>query len=244
MFPIGDDNSDLVITPYVNYAFIAINVLVFVFLQGLGGNEWFNAAFSLVPKEITSGVDLAGMYEFKSSSGQVLGSIPHVDTPLPVYFNFLSSMFMHGGFGHIFGNMLFLWIFGDNIENLIGHIRFIIFYLICGIAAAVAQVVMGPDSIIPMLGASGAISGVLGGYVLLFPTRKVRVILLRMYTTVPAWVALGMWIGLQLFQGYMDSGEGGGVAYAAHIGGFFAGLALIKVFAMGKAPRYFARESS
>jgi len=140
--------------------------------------------------------------------------------------------------------MLFLWIFGDNIENLIGHIRFVIFYLVCGVAAAVAQVVMGPDSIIPMLGASGAISGVLGGYVLLFPTRKVRVILLRMYTTVPAWVALGMWIGLQLFQGYMDSSEGGGVAYAAHIGGFFAGLALIKVFAIGKGPRYFARESA
>ncbi len=242
MFPIGDDNSDLVITPYVNYAFIAINVLVFVFLQGLGGNEWFNAAFSLVPKEVTNGVDLAGAYDITSNAGKVLGTIPHVDTPLPVYFNFLSSMFMHGDFMHLFGNMLFLWIFGDNLENLLGHIRFVVFYLFCGVAAAASQVVMGPDSIIPMLGASGAISGVLGGYVLLFPTRKVRVILLRMYTTVPAWVALGMWIGLQLIQGYMDSGEGGGVAYAAHIGGFFAGLATIKIFALGKNPKYFERE--
>ncbi len=241
MFPIGDDNSDLVITPYVNYAFIALNVIVFVFLQQLGGNEWFNSAFSLVPREITGGVDLAGMYDIKSSSGRILGSIPHIDSPLPVYFNFLTSMFMHGGIMHLAGNMLFLWIFGDNIENLIGHFRFIVFYLLCGFAAAVAQVAMGPDSIIPMLGASGAISGVLGGYVLLFPTRKVRVILLRMYTTVPAWVALGMWIALQLFNGYMDTSEGGGVAYSAHIGGFFAGLALIKLFAVGKTPRYFKK---
>jgi membrane associated rhomboid family serine protease len=241
MFPIGDDNSDLVITPYVNYVFIAVNVLVFVAFQGLGGNEWFNAAFSLVPKEITGLVDLAGNYPI-IADGREVAKIAHVDTPLPVYFNFLSSMFMHGGFGHLFGNMLFLWIFGDNIENLIGHFRFVVFYLICGIAAAVAQVVMGPDSIIPMLGASGAISGVLGGYVLLFPTRKVRVILLRMYTTVPAWIALGMWIGLQLFQGYMSSGgTGGGVAYAAHIGGFAAGLVLIKLFALGKSPRYFVK---
>ncbi|NNE67496.1 MAG: rhomboid family intramembrane serine protease [Pyrinomonadaceae bacterium] len=237
MFPIGDDNSDLVITPYVNYAFIALNVLVFVFLQGLGGNEWFNGAFSLIPKEVTEGVDLAGMYDVKSSAGKVLGSISHADSPLPVYFNFLTSMFMHGDFMHLGGNMLFLWIFGDNIENLIGHIRFAVFFLICGFAAAVAQVVMGPDSIIPMVGASGAISGVLGGYVLLFPNRKVRALLFRFYTTIPAWMALGFWIGMQLFLGYFNTSEGGGVAYAAHIGGFAAGLVLIKLFALGKKPR-------
>jgi membrane associated rhomboid family serine protease len=241
MFPIGDDNSDLVITPYVNYAFIAVNVLVFVFLQGFGGNDWFNAAFSLVPKEITGLVDLAGNYPILSG-GREVAQVTHVDTPLPVYFNFLSSMFMHADVMHLGGNMLFLWIFGDNIENLIGHFRFIVFYLVCGVAAAIAQVVLGPDSIIPMLGASGAISGVLGGYVLLFPTRKVRVILLRMYTTVPAWIALGMWIALQIFNGYMSYGStGGGVAFGAHIGGFIAGLALIKLFAIGKSPRFFAK---
>ncbi len=239
MFPIGDDNSDIVITPYVNYAFIAINILVFVFLQGLGGNEAFTYAFSLVPQEITTGIDLVGQKAI--TFGEQTATINHQDTPLPVYFNFISSMFMHGDIGHIFGNMLFLWIFGDNIENLIGHIRFIAFYLFCGIAAALAQIIMGPDSIIPMLGASGAISGVLGGYMILFPKRKVRALILRMYTTVPAYVALGLWIGYQIILGYMTPSGGGGVAYAAHIGGFIAGVVLIKLFAIGKSPRVMAK---
>ena len=232
MFPIGDDNSDRVITPYVNYIFIGINILVFVFLQGLGGNDAFSYAFSLVPKEITSGVDITGLQTIRNSLGEV-GQIQHYATPLPVYFNFLSSMFMHGDIMHIFGNMLFLWIFGDNIENLIGHIRYAIFYLVCGFAAAFGQILMDSDSIIPMLGASGAISGVLGGYLLLFPTRRVRALLFNIYTTVPAYVALGIWIAYQLLQGYLSPAGEGGVAYAAHIGGFIAGLALIKVFAIG-----------
>jgi membrane associated rhomboid family serine protease len=229
MFPLGDDNSDRVITPYVNYAFIAINILVFVLLQGVGGNDSFTYAFSLVPKEITSGIDLP-------ANGISTGQIPQFHTPLPVYFNFLSSMFMHGDFMHIFGNMLFLWIFGDNIENMIGHVRYAAFYLICGFAAAIAQIILGPDSVIPMLGASGAISGVLGGYMLLFPTNRVRALIFNVFTTVPAYVALGLWIGVQLLQGYLADPRQGGVAYAAHIGGFLAGLALIKVFAIGKTP--------
>jgi membrane associated rhomboid family serine protease len=233
MFPLGDDNTDRVITPYVNYVFIAINILVFVFLQGLGGNDAFTYAFSLVPKEITSGVDITGIQVVRDSLGNS-GQIQHYATPLPVYFNFLSSMFMHGGISHIFGNMLFLWIFGDNIENLIGHVRYAIFYVICGIAAALGQIMMGPDSIIPMLGASGAISGVLGGYMLLFPTNRVRALIFQIYTTVPAYVALGLWIGYQIIVGYLTPSGTGGVAYAAHIGGFIAGLALIKVFAIGK----------
>lgn len=235
MFPIGDDNSDIVITPYVNYVFIALNILVFIFLQGLASNEAFNNAFSLVPKEITTGVDLVGPQTL--SFGGQTADINHYNTPLSVYFNFLSSMFMHGGIQHIFGNMLFLWIFGDNIENLIGHVRFVAFYVFCGVAAAVAQVIMGPDSIIPMLGASGAISGVMGGYLLLFPKRKVRALIFRMYTTVPAYVALGLWIGYQVVVGYMTPSGGGGVAYAAHIGGFIAGVVVIKLFAIGKSPR-------
>lgn len=232
MFPLGDDNSDRVITPYVNYIFIAINILVFVFLQGFGGNEAFSYAFSLVPKEITTGVDITGLQVIRDSLGNT-GKIQHYATPLPVYFNFLSSLFMHGDIMHIFGNMLFLWIFGDNIENLIGHIRYAIFYLVCGFAAALAQVVLDPNSIIPMLGASGAISGVLGGYILLFPTRRVRALIFNVFTTVPAYVALGLWIGIQLLQGYLSPAGQGGVAYAAHIGGFIAGLALIKIFAIG-----------
>jgi membrane associated rhomboid family serine protease len=234
MFPIGDDNSEITITPYVNYLFIGINVLVFVLLQQLGSNDAFSYAFSLVPKEVTTGVDLTGVIPVTNSAGQVLGEIQHFQTPLPVYFNFLSSMFMHGDIMHIFGNMLFLWIFGDNLENLLGHLRFAVFYLVRGFAAALAQVVMEPSSAIPMLGASGAISGVLGGYLVLFPQRQVRAIIFNFLTTVPAFVALGLWIGYQILLGFLAPAGQGGVAYAAHIGGFIGGVVLIKLFAIGR----------
>jgi membrane associated rhomboid family serine protease len=234
MFPIGDDNSEITITPYVNYLFIGINVLVFVLLQQFGSNDAFSYAFSLVPKEVTTGVDLSGVIPVTNSAGQVLGEIQHFQTPLPVYFNFLSSMFMHGDIMHIFGNMLFLWIFGDNLENLLGHLRFAVFYLVCGFAAALAQVVMEPSSAIPMLGASGAISGVLGGYLVLFPQRQVRAIIFNFLTTVPAFVALGLWIGYQILLGFLAPAGQGGVAYAAHIGGFIAGVVIIKLFAIGR----------
>ncbi|MGH9818777.1 MAG: rhomboid family intramembrane serine protease [Pyrinomonadaceae bacterium] len=233
MFPIGDDNSDRTIIPYTNFIIIALNVLVYVFLQQLDNNDAFTYAFSLVPKEITSGVDLSGIQVIHDSLGNV-GQIQLYSSPLPVYFNFLSSMFMHGGFMHIFGNMLFLWIFGDNIENALGHIRYGAFYLICGFAAAAGQILMGPDSVIPMLGASGAISGVLGAYILLYPRRQVRAIIFNFFTTVPAYVAIGIWIVYQAVLGFFTPAGSGGVAYAAHIGGFIAGLALVKVFAIGK----------
>lgn len=233
MFPIGDDNSEIKIIPVVNYAIIGVNILVFVLLQQLGSNDAFTYAFSLVPKEITSGVDLSTVQVIRDSMGNT-GQIPQYPTPLPVYFNFLSSMFMHGSIMHIGGNMLFLWIFGDNLENLLGHIRYLVFYLLCGFAAAAAQILMGPDSVIPMLGASGAISGVLGGYILLFPQRRVRAILFNFLTTVPAFVAIGIWIGYQLLLGFLTPSDSGGVAYAAHIGGFIAGIALIKVIAWGR----------
>lgn len=234
MFPIGDDNSDRKITPVVNYAFIGINILVFLLLQRLGSNDAFSYAFSLVPQEIVSGVDLQGVLDVKDSAGKIIGEVSHYSTPLPVYFNFLSSMFMHGDIMHIFGNMLFLWIFGDNLENLLGHARYAIFYLLCGFAAAAAQIMMDTDSIIPMLGASGAISGVLGGYVLLFPQRKVRALIFNFLTTVPAFVAIGIWIVYQLVLGYLTPSTGGGVAYAAHIGGFIAGVVTIRLFAIGR----------
>ena len=233
MFPIGDDNSDRTTTPFVNYAFIALNILVFVFLQGLGGNDAFSYAFSLVPKEITTGIDLSGVQIVQDALGNT-GKVHLYPTPLPVYFNFLSSMFMHGGWAHLLGNLLFLWIFGDNIEDRLGHIRYVIFYLICGLAAALGQIVLDSGSVIPMLGASGAISGVLGGYILLFPHRRVKAFIFRFFTEVPAYVAIGLWIGYQLVLGYMTDPGTGGVAYAAHIGGFIAGLALVKVFAIGR----------
>jgi membrane associated rhomboid family serine protease len=233
MFPIGDDNSDVTITPVVNYAFIGINVLVFLLLQQLGSNEAFDYAYSLVPKEITSGVDLVGPQAIQV--GNEVARVNHYSTPLPVYFNFLSSMFMHGGIMHIVGNMMFLWVFGDNLENLLGHVRFAAFYIFCGIAAAVAQILMGPDSVIPMLGASGAISGVLGGYLLLFPQRRVRALIFNFLTEVPAIIAVGLWIAYQLVLGYLTPSGTGGVAYAAHIGGFIAGLVSIKIFAIGRS---------
>ena len=233
MFPIGDDNSDRRIQPIVNYSIIGINILVFLLLQQLGNNEAFTNAFALVPKEITTGIDISGVQVIRNSVGQT-AEIMHYSTPLPVYFNFLSSMFMHGGIMHIFGNMLFLWIFGDNLENLVGHIRYGVFYLLCGFAAAVAQILTGPDSIIPMLGASGAIAGVLGGYVLLFPKRPVRAIVFNFMTTVPAFVAIGIWIVYQIVLGYFSNAASGGVAYAAHVGGFVAGIVLIKLFAIGR----------
>ena len=223
MLPIGDDDSDRRFPPFINYVLIAINILVFVFLQGMGGNEKFTYAFSTVPAEILTGKDIAaGVLE---------------PTPVPVYFTLITSMFMHGGWAHLLGNMLFLWVFGDNIENRIGHIRYLIFYLVCGIIASLSHVfVSGSDSLIPSLGASGAISGVLGGYLLLFPSRRVRVIMGRGITTVPAFVALGIWIVFQVISqlGVLGGDQGGGgVAYAAHIGGFVAGLALIKLFDIG-----------
>jgi membrane associated rhomboid family serine protease len=159
-------------------------------------------------------------------------------TPGSVYLTLLTSMFMHGGLAHLFGNMLYLWIFGDNIEDRLGHLRYLAFYLVCGFAADMSHVLLNANSYIPSLGASGAISGVLGGYVLLFPHRKVNAIVLRMITTIPAWAAIGIWFVFQLINGLgvlgEGSQEGGGVAYAAHVGGFVAGLVLVKLFAVGR----------
>jgi membrane associated rhomboid family serine protease len=223
MLPIGDDNSDMRVAPLVNYVLIALNILVFVLLQGMGGNEKFTYAYSTVPAEILTGKDIAtGLLE---------------PTPVPVYLTLISSMFMHGGWAHLLGNMLFLWVFGDNIENRIGRSRYLIFYLVCGIIASLSHVfISGASSEIPSLGASGAISGVLGGYMLLFPSRRVRVMMVRGIGEVPAFVALGIWIVFQIINGMGMLGgyqTGGGVAYAAHIGGFIAGLALIKLFDIG-----------
>ncbi len=227
MLPIGDDNSDRHTTPIVTYVLIVINILVFVFLQGMGANENFTYAYSTVPAEILTGKDIA-----------TNGLQP---TPVPVYFTLISSMFMHGGWAHLGGNMLFLWIFGDNIENRQGHSRYLIFYLACGIIASMAHVFLsGAGSMIPSLGASGAISGVMGGYLLLFPKRRVKVFMGRGLTEVPAFVALGIWIVFQVISGIGmlgGQGTGGGVAYAAHVGGFIAGLLLVKVFDRGDKVR-------
>lgn len=239
--PIGDDNSDRRIKPLINYLFIAANIFVFVILQGMGTNEKFTYTFSTVPEEIISGKDIVTedqMYEDPSTSDKykVTGLQP---TPISVYITLLTSMFMHGGLAHIFGNMLYLWIFGDNIENRIGHLRYLIFYLLCGVIASLVHVftsvLFGSNLLIPSLGASGAISGVLGGYIMLFPKRRVRVIMLYRLTEVPAVFAIGIWFVFQLISGIgMLGSDQGGVAYGAHIGGFLAGLFLVKFFTIGK----------
>ncbi len=243
LFPIGDDNRDRKIFPIINYLLVLINVLVFVFLQDFGNNVKFTYSFSTVPDEIVTGQDVvthSKTYE-DMQTGKTY-TIPGLErTPSPVYITIITSMFMHGGIAHIFGNMLFLLIFGDNIENKIGHFRYIIFYLVCGIIASLAHVystlILGGNMLIPTLGASGAISGVLGAYLLLFPKRRVAVIILYFITEVPAILAIGLWFLFQLVSGIGLLGSGaqeGGVAYGAHIGGFIAGLILIKFFTIGK----------
>ena len=233
IFPIGDDNSDRTTAPVVNYILIAANILVFTLLQGLGANEQFTYAFATVPQEIVTGQDIDRPVVIEAANQRA--RIDLQPTPGSVYLTLLTSMFMHGSLMHLFGNMLYLWIFGDNLEHTLGRVRYLIFYLICGLLASLSHVLANMDSYIPSLGASGAISGVLGGYLLLFPRRQVRVIMFRMLTTVPAIVAIGLWFVFQVFEGYANRGAaGGGVAYAAHIGGFIAGLVLIKFFAVGR----------
>ena len=245
VFPLYDDNTGRTTIPWVNYAFIALNIFVFVVLQRLGSDTSFTYSFSTVPQEIMTGTDVVTSPRIVEYAGQEL-EVPGLGrTPGSVYLTLFTSMFMHGGIAHIAGNMLFLWIFGDNIEDRLGHVRYTIFYLLCGLIASLAHVFTTAafageqaDMLVPSLGASGAISGVLGGYILLHPARRVTVILFRFLTDVPAWVAIGIWFAFQLISGLGVLGEGsqqGGVAYAAHIGGFIAGLVLIKFFDRGHA---------
>jgi membrane associated rhomboid family serine protease len=244
VMPLADDNSDRTIIPFVNYALIAINVLVFVLLQGMGTNDKFTFAFSTVPKEIATNEDIVTPErDVRDPKTGQMHKLPGLqETPLTVYLTLLTSMFMHGGIAHLLGNMLFLWIFGDNIENVLGHWRYLAFYLVCGLLASLAHVgvVVGMEGVdsraatIPSLGASGAISGVLGGYLLFFPTRRVLVLMLRIVTWVPAYVAIGLWFAFQLITGLgMLGGDDTGIAYGAHIGGFIAGFALVKLFTAG-----------
>jgi membrane associated rhomboid family serine protease len=249
VFPLYDDNSDRATTPIVNYALIAINILVFVFLQQLGTNDRFTYAFSTVPEEIISGRDVRtpDRVRVDPTTGQEL-LVPGLQpTPFSVYLTLIFSLFMHGGIAHIAGNMLFLWIFGDNVEDRMGHLRYLVFYLVCGVLASLAHVLSSailatdPASLmIPSLGASGAISGVLGGYIVLYPHRRVTAIVFRFVTEVPAYVAIGIWFAFQLISSTSLLGGGtqlGGVAYAAHIGGFVAGVVLVKLFTIGRDAR-------
>lgn len=229
LFPIGDDNTDRRSTPFVTYALIAANIAVFFLLQGAGANDQFTYGYSVIPREITTGRDIIATVSTE------LGRIPEAPGPSPIYLTILSAMFMHGSLMHLFGNMLYLWIFGDNIEDALGHFKFLAFYLICGLIATAAQVMAGPNSLIPNLGASGAIAGVLGGYLLMYPSRTVRVLIGWVgIINMPAVIVIGLWGALQIFNSVgavAKTEQTGGVAYMAHVGGFFAGLVLVKLFA-------------
>jgi membrane associated rhomboid family serine protease len=233
MFPISDENERGHGPAFVTLAFIAINVLVFLFLQGAGASTEgaeFTYGYSAVPFEITNGVDLVED-ETITIDGQAV-PIPQEPGPSPIWLTLLSSIFMHGGWLHLGGNMLFLWIFGDNVEHRIGHVAYLVFYLVAGVIASFAQILVNTDSVIPTLGASGAISGVLGAYLVLFPTNRVTVFLFRVLVPVPAIVAIGMWGVLQVVSGLAAPPDTGGVAYMAHIGGLVAGLAAGLLFRM------------
>ncbi len=226
MFPLGDENESGHGPPWVTIGIIALNVAVFLLLQQAGANNDFTYGFSTVPFEITHGVDLASATPVVIDGQHLL--VPQAPGPNPIYLTLLSSMFMHGGWLHIGGNMLFLWIFGDNVEHRIGRVTYLVFYLVAGLIASLAQVLVSPDSTIPSLGASGAISGVLGAYLVMFPGNRVTVFVFRFLTRVPAIVAIGMWAVLQFVNGLgsiaVSSETSGGVAYLAHVGGFIAGL--------------------
>jgi membrane associated rhomboid family serine protease len=238
LIPIGDDNRDRELTPFINYLLIIANILVFVFLQHWGNDLRFTYAYSTVPGEILTGHDIVTGSEVMVDpyTGQRFEMPGLQPTHIPVYLTLLTSMFMHGGIAHVAGNMLFLWIFGDNLENDMGHLNYLIFYLLCGVIAGLSHVLttayLGHNPLIPSLGASGAISGVLGGYILQHPGRRVRVWFLLGIISVPAVIAVGLWFVFQLINslGALGGEEAGGVAYAAHIGGFIAGFILVKLF--------------
>jgi membrane associated rhomboid family serine protease len=214
MIPLRDDNPTRTVS-FITFLLIALNGLAFYFELSLptpARREAFFADFALVPAAVT-----------------------HAPSP-ETYRSVFTSMFLHGSWLHLLGNMLFLWIFGNNIEDSVGHFKYVFFYLACGIAAAATQVAIAPDSKVPMIGASGAISGVLGAYLLLFPRARVLVLIpiwiFIRFIYVPAWLMLILWFGLQLLSGTATLGrvQGGGVAFWAHIGGFVAGMILVPLF--------------
>ena len=229
MFPIRDDNPQILV-PYATYGIIAINVLVWVFVQGLGSDPQLARSIcqlGLIPGELLNIVPANTQIQLSPNAWCELGDSSRWSTVF-------TSMFMHGGWLHIIGNMWFLWIFGNNVEDAMGPVRFVLFYLLCGIGAAALQVGAHPQSTVPMVGASGAIGGVMGAYVLLYPRVHVHLLIfLGFFVTtiaVPAVFMLGYWFLLQVIGGFGSVGAGGGVAFWAHVGGFVAGGLLVMVF--------------
>jgi membrane associated rhomboid family serine protease len=218
VIPLKDDNPSR-LTPYINYGIIIACVLVFLWQLSLGPVRGQKAvyAFGTIPAVLTGNVRL-----------------PADIAVISPWMSILTSMFLHGGWMHLIGNMLYLWIFGDNVEDSMGHGRFFIFYVLCGLAAVLAQALPDPGSQVPMIGASGAISGVLGAYLLLFPRARIHVLIplgfILQSARLPAMWVLLFWFALQLLSSLLQGTESAGVAFRAHIGGFLAGIALIPLF--------------
>ena len=232
MFPYHDENTSRR-TPYATYTFIALNVLAWIFIQGAGSPMAVAQAvcdLGLIPGRLTGAVPAGISFPIGPGLACVTEPGSHV-------MNLMSSMFLHGSWLHLLGNMWFLWLFGDNIEDSMGHGRFILFYLVSGLAAALLQVFISPQSVLPMVGASGAISGVMGAYLVLYPHVRVYAIvpigILPLSIALPAWTMLLYWFGMQFLGGLvgMMGDERGGVAFWAHIGGFVAGMVLVKLLA-------------
>jgi len=229
LLPIGRSEERARVTAIIVYALIIANVIGF--LMELAGGDSFISGYSVVPWEITHGEDLIRAVHVRG-----VGVIPQAPGPSPIYLTLITAMFMHSGWLHIGGNMLYLWIFGGDIEAAFGHAKFLVFYLVCGVTAFFVQMLPDPDSLIPSLGASGAIAGVLGAYLRMFPLRRIRVLLplgwLMIPIRLPALVVIGFWIVFQFFDEFVSITENnaqtsnGGVAYLAHIGGFLMGVML------------------
>ena len=250
MIPISDQGTIRIRRPVVNIALIAISTLVFIYelsLSGIAEHEFF-FTYGLIAAELSGGVEFVNLVETifgpiplnsvdaakVASGGIALG--PGIDSPIPTWGTVFTSMFVHGGIIHFAGNMLFLWVFGDNVEDRLGHVKYLLFYLGAGVAAAWTQVAVDMDSQVPMVGASGAIAGVLGAYLLLYPYNRITTLIFFFFITViqlPALFVLGFWFVLQLFNGLGSLGPsaaGGGVAYMAHIGGFAAGVLFMAMY--------------
>jgi membrane associated rhomboid family serine protease len=245
-FPYRDDNPRILI-PYVTYGIIALNALVFLFQAGLDfvAEQEFTLSYGLIPATLTN-IPPEAIVEFHARRlSQLVHQYLYLEaTPHTPLLTIFTSMFMHGGLAHILGNMWFLWIFGDNVEGALGHVRYALFYLLCGVGAAITQIVLDIHSMVPMVGASGAIAGVLGAYMFRYPRARVHVFVFLFFfiTTiqVPAFVVIGIWFLEQLTNGLGSLGLNttGGVAWFAHIGGFLAGVGLDRIFRIFRIERW------
>ena len=237
MFPYRDDNPSI-LTPVVTVALIAANLAVWIVFQGMGNEQRLAASvceLGLIPGDLLQRLPIG--YTFPVGDG-----ISCVVEAGRSWETLVTSMFLHGGWLHVLGNCWFLWVFGNNVEDSMGHSRYLVFYLVCGLVAAAAQIVVQPSSAVPMVGASGAISGVMGAYVVLYPRVRVHTLVFLVIfffrTTFPAWAVLGLWFAVQLINAQVD--QVGGVAVWAHIGGFLAGALLIFLF---RSPELLARRA-